>query len=182
MYFYLKAAHIIFVVTWFAGLFYMPRLFIYATEAGEKPEPACNILRNQLAIMMKRLWYGITWPSAIITFVLGISVLWDGNWWAILWKPEGSWLIIKLAFVVLLYAYHFSLQKILNEELRGIYRYSSQQLRVWNEVATLFLFAIVFLATVKQSISLFWGFISLLALLLVLITAIKIYKILRKNT
>ena len=182
MYLYLKAAHIIFVVTWFAGLFYMPRLFIYATEAGEKPEMERIILRKQFEIMMRRLWYGITWPSAIITLILGVSVLISSNYYSVIFLPEGRWLLIKLIFVVLLYAYHFSLQKILNEELRGIYRYSSQQLRVWNEVATLFLFAIVFLATVKQSISLFWGFISLLALLLVLITAIKIYKILRKNT
>ncbi|WP_298298995.1 CopD family protein [Hydrotalea sp.] len=181
MYLYLKAAHIIFVVTWFAGLFYMPRLFIYATEAGGKPEPECSILRNQFAIMMKRLWYGITWPSAIITLILGSSVLIESNWYAVLWKPEGQWLLVKLIFVVLLYGYHFSLQKVVGEELRGIYRYTSQQLRIWNEVATLFLFAIVFLATVKQSISLLWGFVALLALLLVLLCAIKIYKMLRNK-
>lgn len=181
MYLYLKAAHIIFVVTWFAGLFYMPRLFIYATEAGEKPEMECIILRKQFEIMMRRLWYGITWPSAIITLVLGVSVLISSNYYSVIFLPEGRWLLIKLIFVVLLYAYHFSLQKIVNQELKGIYVYTSQQLRIWNEVATLFLFAIVFLATVKQSISLLWGFVALIALLIVLLTAIKIYKLLRKN-
>ncbi len=70
MYAYLKALHIIFVVTWFAGLFYMPRLFIYATEAGEKPEEVRNALRAQFIVMMKRLWYGITWPSAVLTLAL----------------------------------------------------------------------------------------------------------------
>ena len=84
MYPYLKALHIIFVVTWFAGLFYMPRLFIYATEAGDRPEAEKNILRKQFAIMMKRLWYGITWPSAVITMVLGIWVLFSGGWDVIL--------------------------------------------------------------------------------------------------
>jgi len=181
MYLYLKAAHIIFVVTWFAGLFYMPRLFIYATEAAEKPEIERTILRKQFEIMMRRLWYGITWPSAIITLILGTSVLISSNYYSVIFLPEGRWLLIKLIFVVLLYAYHFSLQKIVNQELKGIYKYTSQQLRIWNEVATLFLFAIVFLATVKQSISLLWGFVALIALLLVLLTAIKIYKLLRKN-
>src|SRR6187399_2869758 len=71
MYLYLKALHIIFIVTWFAGLFYMPRLFIYATEAGEKPETEQSVLRKQFSVMMKRLWYGITWPSAILTLLLG---------------------------------------------------------------------------------------------------------------
>ena len=181
MYLYLKAAHIIFVVTWFAGLFYMPRLFIYATEAGEKPEMERIILRKQFEIMMRRLWYGITWPSAIITLILGVSVLISSNYYSVIFLPEGRWLLIKLIFVVLLYAYHFSLQKIVNQELKGIYAYTLQQLRIWNEVATLFLFAIVFLATVKQSISLLWGFVALIALLIVLLTAIKIYKLLRKN-
>lgn len=181
MYLYLKAAHIIFVVTWFAGLFYMPRLFIYATEAGDKPEPERTILRNQFAIMMKRLWYGITWPSAIITLLLGTSVLMEGGWWLLLFKPEGKWLLVKLVLVLFLYSYHFSLQILVNQEVHGIYRYSSQQLRIWNEVATLFLFAIVFLATVKQSISLLWVFVALLALLLVLLSAIKIYKLLRNK-
>ncbi len=67
MYFYIKAIHIIFIVTWFAGMFYIPRLFIYATEANEKSEPDRSILQKQFAIMSKRLWLGITWPSAILT-------------------------------------------------------------------------------------------------------------------
>jgi putative membrane protein len=64
MYLYLKALHIIFIVTWFAGLFYFPRLFIYNTEANDKPAYVRHALQEQFAIMMKRLWYGITWPSA----------------------------------------------------------------------------------------------------------------------
>ena len=63
MYAYLKALHIIFIVTWFAGLFYIVRLFIYNTEAGDKDAVERDILRRQFGIMMKRLWYGITWPS-----------------------------------------------------------------------------------------------------------------------
>ena len=74
-YLYLKALHIIFVVTWFAGLFYIVRLFIYHTEALAKNEPERSILSDQLAIMTKKLWYIIAWPSAVITLIMGVSLL-----------------------------------------------------------------------------------------------------------
>ena len=72
---YLKAVHIIFIVTWFAGLFYMPRLFVYIIESHAKSEPEKSILLRQLNLMASRLWYGITWPSAIITLGMGTSLL-----------------------------------------------------------------------------------------------------------
>lgn len=180
MYFYLKALHIIFIVTWFAGLFYMPRLFIYNTEANQKPEAERNILQAQFGIMMKRLWFGITWPSAILTLILGLWVLFAGNWHRVLANDATNWLWFKLGFVVLLYGYHFSLHRLLKEELRGKFRYSSQQLRIWNEVATIFLFAIVMLVVVKQNISLLWGIGGLVGLVLLLMGGIALYKKLRK--
>jgi putative membrane protein len=180
MYLYLKALHIIFIVTWFAGLFYMPRLFIYATEAGEKPETEKTVLRKQFAVMMKRLWYGITWPSAILTLVLGPVVLFYGNWDRTLFHTGGRWLLVKLIFVVFLYAYHISIHRIFKQEIGNEFRYSSQQLRIWNEVATIFLISIVMLAVVKQSISLVWGVLGLVLFILLLMSAIRIYKQLRK--
>lgn len=180
MYLYLKAIHIIFIVTWFAGLFYIVRLFIYHTEANEKSEPERSILQKQFSIMIKRLWLGITWPSAIITLVLGPWLMIQGNWHTTLGDPFGKWLLIKLIFVAALYAYHFSLHKIFIQQRKHVFRYSSQQLRIWNEVATVFLFAIVFLATVKQTLSFFWGLVGLAALVVVLLVAIRIYKTLRR--
>ncbi|MEN9686919.1 MAG: hypothetical protein RLZZ28_2705 [Bacteroidota bacterium] len=181
MYAYIKALHIIFVVTWFAGLFYMPRFFIYATEAGEKPDPEKTILRKQFAIMMRRLWYGITWPSAVLTLVLGIWVLVSGGWYSIVFTEAGLWLLLKLGFVILLYFYHFSLQRILSQELRGEFKYSSQQLRAWNEVATVLLIAIVMLVVVKQSISMVWGLVGILAFIFLLLGAIALYKKIRNK-
>jgi len=180
MYSYLKALHIIFIVTWFAGLFYMPRLFIYNTEANNKPEIARQALREQFSIMMRRLWYGITWPSAVITLILGPTLMFGLNLHYGLLDPSGRWLLIKLVFVLFLYAYHFSIHAILKQQLRGEFRYSSQQLRIWNEVATIFLVAIVMLVVVKQQMSLVWGLGGLIAFVLVLMSAIKIYKTLRK--
>lgn len=154
-------------------MFYIVRLFIYNTEAGERSVTERDILRNQFGIMIRRLWLGITWPSAILTLIFG-------GWMLILLGTIPGWLWIKLAFVLGLYLYHFSLQRIYQQQMLGIFRYSSHQLRIWNEVATIFLVAIVMLVVVKQSISLLWGLIGLALLIVVLFSAIKIYKYLRK--
>jgi putative membrane protein len=178
---YLKALHIIFVVTWFAGMFYMPRLFIYNTEANEKEEILRKALHEQFSLMMKRLWFGITWPSAILTLMFGIIVLFKGGWNNILFTAQAQWLLVKLFFVLLLYCYHFSLHKIYKEQSREVFKYTSQQLRIWNEVATIFLVAIVMLATVKQSISFIWGLVGLACFVVLLMSAIKIYKMIRQK-
>jgi protoporphyrinogen IX oxidase len=174
MYFYVKALHIIFIVTWFSGMFYIVRLFIYNTEANDKPEPDKSILQKQFGIMSRRLWYGITWPSAVLTLILG-------PWMWYLYGHLDNWLVIKLGFVVGLYAYHYSLHLIFKQQAGGIYRYSSGKLRVWNEVATIFLIAIVMLVVVKQGLSLVWGLGGLVLFALLLMSAIKIYKSLRKG-
>jgi len=155
-------------------MFYIVRLFIYNTEAGEKNEPEKSILQNQFSVMIRRLWLGITWPSAVLTLIFG---LW-------LWKLYGflpQWLLIKLILVVGLYLYHFSLHAIFRQQKKGIFNYSSQQLRIWNEVATIFLVAIVMLAVVKQQISLVWGMVGLVLLIILLMSAIRVYKLLRKK-
>lgn len=175
MYLYLKALHIVFIVTWFAGLFYIPRLFIYATEAGIKSEPEQSILRNQFRIMARRLWFGITWPSAIITAILGTSLL--------LVQPEWlsqSFMVYKLSFVFLLFLYHYSLHIIFTEQQHGKFRFSSLQLRVWNEVATILLVGIVFLIVLKNELSLIWGITGILCLMALILGGIRIYKSFRK--
>ncbi|MFT3845606.1 MAG: CopD family protein [Lacibacter sp.] len=179
MYLYLKAIHIIFVVTWFAGLFYFPRLFIYNIEAGEKPEPARTALREQFNVMMKRLWYGITWPSAILTLIFGTWVLFESGYLSILLEKGGRWMLIKIIFVTGLYLYHLSLHKIFKQQINGVFKYTSQQIRIWNEVATVFLVTIVLLVVVKQNLSALWGFIGLLLFIVLLMSAIKIYKFIR---
>jgi putative membrane protein len=179
--FYLKAVHIIFVVTWFAGIFYMPRLFIYNTEAADKPDEIKAALRGQFTIMMKRLWYGITWPSAILTLIFGPWVMFNEGWDKLLLQPNGRWLLIKLVFVLLLYIYFISLHRIFKQQVNGIFKHTSQQLRLYNEVATVFLVAIVMLATVKDSLSFVWGLIILAGFIVVLISAVKIYKAIRNK-
>ncbi len=154
-------------------MFYIVRLFIYNTEAQEKEEVEKRILTAQFTIMIKRLWIGITWPSAILTIIFG-------TWMGFLYGSIPQWLWIKLGFVAALYAYQFTLQRIYSDQMKGIFSFTSQQLRLWNEVATIFLIAIVMLVSVKQAMSLVWGLVGLIAFILLLMSAIRIYKILRK--
>ena len=174
MYLYIKALHIIFIVTWFSGMFYIVRLFIYNTEAGERTAVERDVLRMQFSVMIRRLWLGITWPSAVLTAVFGIWM------WSLLGATP-SWLVIKLGFVAGLFLYHFSLHVLYKQQMRGVFKYSSQQLRLWNELATVFLVAIVMLVVVKQNMSVVWGLVGLAGLVILLMTAIRIYKLLRKN-
>lgn len=175
MYLYLKALHIIFIVTWFSGLFYIVRLFIYNAEANEKTEPEKSILKNQFRIMIKRLWLGITWPSAIITLILGPLLIYINP--AIL----DTWLWIKIGFVVGLYLYHYTLHVLYKQQKNNYFKYSSQQLRIWNEVATVFLISIVMLVVVRQGLSAVWGLLGLFLFVLILMSGIKIYKLVRNK-
>lgn len=175
-YLYLKALHIIFVVTWFAGLFYIVRLFIYHTEALAREEPDRSILSNQLALMSKKLWYIISWPSAVITLILGLSLLYVQPAWL-----KMPFMHIKLGFVALLFLYHLACHRIFSQLQQHIARYSSTQLRVFNEVATLILFAVVFLIVLKNELSWVYGTLGLISLAVLLMVTIKLYKRIRKK-
>lgn len=169
MFFYIKALHLLFVVTWFSGLFYIVRLFVYSSEANDKPSTEREILLSQFAIMQKRLWYGITWPSAILTLLFG-------TWLAILYNSLPMWLMIKIGLVIGLFLYHITLHRIFLQQQRYYFKWNSQQLRFWNEVATLFLICIIMLAVVKQLLSLVWGLVGLGVFTLSLLLAIHLYK------
>jgi protoporphyrinogen IX oxidase len=168
---YLKAIHIIFVVTWFAGLFYMPRLMVYMIEAHEKTEPEKSILLKQLTKMASGLWYGITWPSAIVTLIMGASLLIDQPVWL-----QYGFMHIKLTLVFFLYIFHFSLHYFFGQLKRGVLKFSSTQMRLWNEVSTLFLISIVFLIVLKNALSIVWGIAGLLVVAFLIMMVVRIYK------
>jgi putative membrane protein len=172
---YIKALHIIFVVTWFAGLFYMVRLFIYHAEAREKAEPAKSILQEQYKLMEWRLWYIITWPSLILTWVFGLWLVYLFNWWL------APWLWLKLSMVVGLTAYHLYCHRIFNHFQNDLPTWGSMGLRMWNEVATLFLFAIVFTVVLKDTIGWIWGLLGLLLLAAAMMLGIRFYRKRRKD-
>jgi len=174
IYHYVLAIHIIFVVCWFAGLFYIVRLFIYHTEAQDKPDPEKKILSDQFVIMERRLWNVITVPSMILTLAAGITMLCLVPGWL-----QQPWLHIKLTFVVLLLVYHFMCQNKIKQMRNGLFIWSSTRLRIWNEIATIFLFAIVFLAVVKDGLSWIYGTVSIIVFSMIIMSAVKIYKYFR---
>ncbi|TDQ29894.1 CopD family protein [Tenacibaculum caenipelagi] len=171
---YVKALHIIFVVTWFAGLFYMVRLFIYHAEADKKEQPAKDILQTQYKLMEKRLWYIITWPSAILASFFAFWMLYKNPVYL-----EMPWMHVKLAFVLALYFYHGACHSIYKQLQRNEIKYSALKLRLWNEVATILLFAIVFLVVLKNAINWIWGVIGILLVSILLMLAVKMYKRIR---
>lgn len=171
MYDYVKAVHIIFVVCYMAGLFYSVRLFIYHTEAQEKPEPDRKILSDQFTIMERKLWNIITLPSMIITVAAGITMLIMRPIWL-----HFGWMHLKLTFVVVLGIYHHMCQNKIKQMANGVFKWTSTQLRLWNELATLLLFAIVFLVVLKSALNWIFGVVGLVALAVILMIAVKIYK------
>lgn len=146
-YFWFKAFHLIGIVVWFAGLFYIVRLFVYHAEASQEPEPAQTILKNQYQIMEKRLYHIITTPGMVVTVAMAIGLL--------ITEPEvlkDGWLHIKLAFVAVLIAYHFYCGRIMRRLATGECNWSGQQFRALNEAPTVLLVAIVLLAVFKNNL------------------------------
>jgi putative membrane protein len=171
VYQYVLAIHIIFVVCWMAGLFYIVRLFIYHTEAQEKPEMERKILSDQFEIMERRLWNVITIPSMILTVAAGITMLYLVPDWL-----KQPWMQIKLVFVVGLLVYHFICQSKIKQMRFGLFTWSSTHLRIWNEVATILLFAIVFLAVLKNAVSWIYGSVGIVVFSIIIMMGVKVYK------
>lgn len=145
-YYWFKAFHLVGVVVWFAGLFYLVRLFIYHVEAKEQPEPAQTILKTQYELMEKRLYRLITTPGMILTVAMAIGLL--------VTEPEvlhDFWLHIKLGFVVLLLGYHHYCGRLMRKLAANQCNWTSKQLRAFNELPTVFLVVIVMLAIFKNS-------------------------------
>jgi putative membrane protein len=177
MYLYLKSLHLIFVVTWFAGLFYIVRLFIYHTEALQKTEPEKGILDRQLSKMTRLLWNVITWPSALLTLFFGTSLIISQPDWL-----KMPFMHVKLGFVFFLYIYHFSCYYIYKKLQKGQIKFSSFMLRIWNEVATLFLVAIIFLIVLKSEVNWIWGTLGFIGFGVSLLVIVKIYKAVRDKS
>lgn len=173
---YIKALHLIFVITWFAGLFYIPRLFIYHIEANQKPSPEKEILSKQLQLMTKRLWYIITWPSAVLATVFAIWLLVLAPYWL-----QQPWMHIKLGFVLLLILYHLRNHFIFKKFQKDEITYTSNYMRIWNEGATLILFSVVFLVILKSTFNWIFGVVGILVLGILLMLGIKLYKRIRNK-
>lgn len=166
-----KALHIIFMVSWFAGLFYIVRLFIYHTEAQQKEVLEKKVLSEQFIVMEKKLWWIITTPAMLLTLIFGLIMLYFNN--GLLSMP---WMQIKLGFVGMLLLYHFVCQKIMFDLQAKRFNWTSNGLRIWNEVATLGLVAIVFLVEMQSGMNWIKATIGFFLVAILLMIGIKIYK------
>lgn len=175
-YYYVLSVHIIFVVSWMAGLFYSVRLFIYHVEAGDRPEIERVILQKEYERIEAKLWNIIATPAMVLAVSAGVGMIClNPN---LLNLP---WLHVKLGFVVLLLIYHFICQRIMKQLKHGKCKISSFQLRLWNEVATVLLVAIVFTVVLKSAVNWIYGLIGLIIFSGVIMTAVKLYKNYRKK-
>lgn len=169
-YSWFKAFHIIGVVVWFAGLFYLVRLFIYHVEANEEPEPARTILQQQYQIMEKRLYSIITTPGMLVTVAMAIGML--------VLEPEllkQGWLHVKLAFVALLLGYHHYCARLMKKLSNHECGWTGQQLRALNEAPTVMLVAIVLLAVFKNNLPTDITAWVILALVIAMAATIQLY-------
>lgn len=136
---FLKAFHIIAMVAWFAGLFYLPRLFVYhaSTEDG--------LSLDRFKLMERRLYYAITWPAALLTSGLGICLITYNSPYYL----SAGWMHAKLASVMLLWVYHLTCGYFLKRFARDVNARSTRFYRLFNEIPTLLLIGIVILVVVK---------------------------------
>lgn len=175
-YYWFKTFHLIGVVVWFAGLFYLVRLFVYHAEASQEPEPAQTILKKQYEIMEKRLYHIITMPGMVVTVAMAIGLLTT--------EPEvlrEGWLHMKLAFVAALLIYHFYCGRIMRKLAAGECKWTGQQFRALNELPTIFLLLIVLLAVFKNNLPTditAWG---VFGLIVVMAATIQLYAKKRKR-
>lgn len=154
----------------------MPRLLIYWIEAQKKSNPDRAILSQQLGLMAYRLWYIISWPSALLATLFALALLYVMPVWL-----TQSWMWIKLSFVVLLVGYHIKTHQMFRQMQQGHFNHSANFMRLWNEGATLILFAVVFLVILKNSFHWIFGLIGLLILAGLLMLGIRVYKRYRKS-
>lgn len=135
MYLWIKALHIVFMVTWFAGLFYLPRLFVYHAMSEDTPS------RERFKLMERKLYFGIATPGAVLTIVFGL--------WLLVFGFAGGWLHLKLLLVVVLVVYHVWCGKLVSDFRQDRNRHSHVWYRWFNEFPVLILFGVVILVVVK---------------------------------
>ena len=171
-----KCIHIIFVVSYFAGLFYMVGLFIYHTEALEKEEPERSILHKQFSFMEERLWNIITIPALILMVLSGIYMFYAMQW---VYFTQG-WMHVKLLFIVFLFVYHYYSWHIMKRLQAGQTTLTSVQLRMLNEVATIILFVVVFAVVLRGYFVAYW-YASLLAFVAMGVLIMLVVKLVNKG-
>lgn len=173
LYLLLKAIHIFGFVSWFAGLFYLVRIFVYHVEAMDRVEPERSILIKEFNVMQWRVYKIICNPGMMITWLCGLGMLHLNG---LEWLMANSWMQVKLILLTALLIYHLHAKKVIQRLERGERYFSSFQFRLWNELPTLFLLSIALLAVYKNTINFLYAFIGVLLFAILLIILARTYK------
>ena len=169
-YLWIKAFHLVGIVAWFAGMFYLPRLFVYHAEANEQPETVRSVLQQQYQVMETRLYSIIMTPAMILTVVMAIGML--------VVAPDllkETWIHIKLALVVVLIGYHHLCKRLMKEMAAGQFRFSGQQFRWFNEFPTVLFVVVVLLAVFKNSFPTSAASWAVVAMIVAMAAIIQLY-------
>jgi protoporphyrinogen IX oxidase len=159
-YLWFKAFHIVGIVAWFAGMFYLPRLFVYHAEANEQPEAVRTILQQQYQIMEKRLYRIIMTPAMLLTLIMAAAML--------VTAPDllkDTWLHVKMGLVAVLVGYHHLCSRLIKEMADGKFRFTGQQFRWFNEFPTVLFVIVVLLAVFKNNFptsAASWGIVAMI--------------------
>ena len=168
-----KAFHIISMVAWFAGLFYLVRLFVYHVEAFDQPEDKRSILTKQFNIMERRLYRFICNPAMMMTWTFGLIMLYLNG---MEWLKLNPWMHIKITLVILLTIYHLICKKHIEKLDQGIKPHNSFKYRLFNELPTLFLVTIVILAVFKNSTNYLYTFGGIIVFAILLFFIVRQFK------
>jgi len=171
-----KSLHLVSMVAWFAGIFYLVRLFVYHVEADERPLEEAQVLKVQYAIMEERLFKIIVRPAMLLTWVFGILLIHSRG---LEWLKISPWLHVKLLLVFLLSGYSDYLGRIAKQLRVEKKIMTSYQFRLFNEVPTLFLLAIILLAVYKNLANFGWTFLTLVGFAVLLFIGTRWYRKIR---
>lgn len=171
LYLFFKSFHIIGFVAWFAGLFYLVRMFVYYAEADDQDESTRESWKKQLLLMQERVYKIISTPAMVITLFFGIGMLIINPAWL-----QQPWMHLKLTLLVLMVVYHFFCKRIINQNKSDKNSFTPFQFRMINELPTLFLVAIVLLAVLKSIINFIYLFVGVLTFGFILFMSAKAYK------
>lgn len=171
-----KSLHLVSMVAWFAGIFYLVRLFVYHVEADERPLEEAQVLKAQYAIMEERLFKIIVRPAMLLTWVFGILLIHSRG---LEWLKISPWLHVKLLLVFLLSGYSDYLGRIAKQLRVEKKVMTSYQFRLFNEVPTLFLLAIILLAVYKNLANFGWTFLTLVGFAVLLFIGTRWYRKIR---
>ncbi len=173
MLFLFKSLHIVGFVAWFAGLFYLVRMFVYHREAHDEAQPKRDILTQQFNLMEQRVYKIICNPAMMLTWICGLAMIFLYGWE---WFKVNSWLHIKLVLLLGLTYYHLWCKKMIIKLENGDFKMSSHRWRLLNEVPTVFLLAIVLLAVYRNALDFAYALAGIMGFMILLMMGVRAYR------